>query len=504
MGHTRQRVLHHLVHATVVALLVAACGSPGTTTDPAGTPGSRAATPRVSAATAQRSTNATTQAAGPTSPVTTPVPLASTPVATRAAAPAAGPTSSGAPAVAPAVVTTVATPALSMPPAPARPTGPGTAPTPAALADIQPVRDPGLVPSRLEVAQVLQQGVFAQEHVIQLPAGFHINLFASGLSGARGLAVGPDGNLYVTLMGSQSVVVLRDPGHTGVSTERATAAAGLQHPHGVAFVDGWMYVGETGKVERFPIESSGVRSDRREVIVQNLPNDGGHSTRTVHIGPDQKLYVSIGSSCNVCIEKDPRRASIVQYNLDGSNEHIFARGLRNAVGFTFDPTTGLLWATVNGRDNLGDDLPGEAITVVRDGDNLGWPSCYGARLLDPQFGKPDLCKDTIVPTLQIQAHSAPLGAAFYTGAQFPAEYQHDLFVPLHGSWNRTTPTGYKVVRVKRHDGGPAEVQDFATGWLVGGKSWGRPVDVAQGVDGSLYISDDDAGAVYRVWYGGKS
>jgi glucose/arabinose dehydrogenase len=365
---------------------------------------------------------------------------------------------------------------------------------------ITPVVDPGLTPVRLAVPEAGRPKILAQDHDLRVPSGFHVSVFASGLDTPRGLAVSPQGDLYVTLLNSGKVVALLDRKHSGFATEVTTFLEGLDHPHGIAFGAGWMYVGETGKVERARDTTGGLHADQRETIVPSLPNDGGHFTRTVHIGPDQKLYVSIGSSCNVCVEKSQLRATIIRYNLDGSGEHVFARGLRNAVGFTFSPTTGKLWAAVNGRDNLGDDLPGEDITEVSDGNNFGWPMCYGDRIPDPQLGNPRDCASMTSPTLQIQAHSAPLGALFYSGRQFPSEYRGDLFVPLHGSWNRSTPTGYKVVRVAMHDRNPAPVEDFVDGWLVGSSAWGRPVDIAQGIDGAIYVSDDQAGIVYRIWY----
>jgi glucose/arabinose dehydrogenase len=346
-------------------------------------------------------------------------------------------------------------------------------------------------------------GVFATPRRLRLPVGYHIGVFAAGLSQPRGLAVSPAGELFATLIGSGQVVVLRDPNHSGHATDIETFASDLQNPHGIAFANGWIYVGDTDSVLRLQDSTGGYHADRREVVVPNLPPGGQHFTRTVHVGPDGKLYVSIGSSCNACVEADPRRAAIVRYNLDGSGEHIFGQGMRNAVGFTFQPGTGLLWAVVNGRDYLGDDLPGEDITSVRDGDDLGWPRCYGDRVPDPELGAPGACAAKTEPTMQIQAHSAPLGATFDTGQQLAPRDRNSLFVALHGSWNRSVPTGYKVIEVLMRDGQPNGVQDFATGWLVSGTPWGRPVDVAAASDGSLFVSDDAAGAVYRIWYDGK-
>jgi glucose/arabinose dehydrogenase len=216
--------------------------------------------------------------------------------------------------------------------------------------------------------------------------------------------------------------------------------------------------------------------------------------------PDwETLYVSVGSSCNVCREEDPRRAAILAYNPDGSNERVFATGLRNAVGLALNPESGEIWATNNGRDWLGDDLPPETVYLVRENGDYGWPRCHVGRIVDPEFGSPDGCSNVVDPAVEMQAHTAPLGLDFYTGDAFPLPYRGDLFIALHGSWNRSVPVGYKVVRIPMQQGKPGPVQDFVTGWLEeDGSNWGRPVGVITGADGALYISDDSGGRVYRV------
>ena len=216
------------------------------------------------------------------------------------------------------------------------------------------------------------------------------------------------------------------------------------------------------------------------------------------------MFVSVGSSCNVCAESDPRRAAILRNNPDGSGMEIFSFGLRNAVGITFRPGTDELWATNNGRDILGDDLPPETINLVRQGDDFGWPRCHAGRIVDPDFGEAGACAGVALPEVEMQAHSAPLGLAFYAGVQFPPEFHGDLFVAFHGSWNRSVPTGYKVVRIPMQDGRPGPVEDFAVGWLkADGNAWGRPVDVITGADGSLFVSDDDGGRIWRIFYAGR-
>ncbi len=334
---------------------------------------------------------------------------------------------------------------------------------------------------------------------LSLPPGFKIDVFADGLGHPRFMATSPDGVLFVTLIGSGRVAALPDIDGDGAADKTLIYLSGLHRPNGIAFYKGYLYIGETHQVIRVKYNGIGQPPSKREVVVARLPQ-GGHFTRTVGIGPDGKLYVSIGSSCNVCIEKDRRRAAIVRYNLDGSGEEIFAEGLRNSVGFAWHPETDELWASDNGRDWLGDDLPPDEINIIRKGKHYGWPYCYGNRVPDPDYGTPGRCAKTVPPVFEIQAHSAPLGIAFYNGSTFPKEYRGDLFVAFHGSWNRTVPTGYKVVRIKIRDGKPAGIEDFVSGWLRGGKAKHRPVDIHVGTKGEMYISDDRGGKIFVVTY----
>ncbi len=313
------------------------------------------------------------------------------------------------------------------------------------------------------------------------------------------MAIGPDGMLYVAERGADRIVRLPDLDNNGSADSLQNVADNLSAPSSLAFhPDGSLYVGETPRILRLSQPDAQGVFQQRQVIIRGLPV-GGHNTRTVLLSPDGKyLYVSVGSSCNVCEEDDPRRAAILRYNSDGSGEEIFASGLRNAVGITFRPGTDELWATNNGRDMLGDDLPPETINLVIQGDDFGWPRCHAGRIVDPQFGGTQGCQGVAAPSVEMQAHSAPLGLGFYTGDQFPADYQGDLFVAFHGSWNRSSPTGYKVVRIPFDGGKPGPVQDFAVGWLVDGVAWGRPVDVISAPDGSLFVSDDSGGIIYRI------
>lgn len=341
---------------------------------------------------------------------------------------------------------------------------------------------------------------------VRLPQGFEIRVFARGLFGPRFMTLGPDKKIYVSMPRMGWVGRLRDDDNDGKMERVDRVAQDLDRPHGLAFWQGKLYVAGTEKiwrVDRFRERNS---AGQVTAMVSNLPSGGGHWTRTILFGPDGKLYVSVGSSCNVCKEADPRRAAIVRYNPDGTGEEIFAKGLRNSVGIAWRPATKELWGTENGRDWLGDDHPPEEINIIKQGKDYGWPYCIGNRVPDPDFGSPERCRNTEPPHVTLPAHNAPLGLAFYTGQQFPKEYHGDLFVALHGSWNRSRKDGYKVVRVRLGNGQP-KVEDFATGWLRREERrdvvWGRPVDLLVGADGSLYLSDDYAGLIYRISYRGK-
>ena len=344
----------------------------------------------------------------------------------------------------------------------------------------------------------------AQDTPLKLPPGFRIETFARDVNGARFMALDPGGTLLLSIPRESRVVALPDADGDGRADRVVVVADRLNRPHGLAFKDGALYVAETGRVLRLRYDPSALKASDPRPVVPSLPAGGGHWTRTVAFGPDGRLYVSVGSSCNICKEADARRAAIVRYEADGSGERLFATGLRNAVGIAFQPGTSTLWATVNERDWKGDDLPPEYITEVKEGGFYGWPECFvaGRKVVPDDRAAGDRCQKVTLPTLEVQAHSAPLGMAFYTGQQFPPEYRGSLFVAYHGSWNRSVPTGYKVVRVPFADGRPSgAVEDFATGWLTNDhKVFGRPVDVLTAPDGALYLSDDNGGMVYRITY----
>jgi glucose/arabinose dehydrogenase len=343
---------------------------------------------------------------------------------------------------------------------------------------------------------------------LKAPAGFHISVYAEGVDGARMMIFSPGGVLLASEAGEGKVVAFPDSKHSGKAEREITVLSGLNEPHGLAFYEGKLYVAENGKVRSYDWNEAKLQASNPKKLA-DLPNGGGHSTRTVlfHGG---KMYVSAGSSCNVCIEKDSRRATVMEFNPDGSGQKIFAKGLRNAVGLAVNPKTDTIWVTVNGRDWLGDDLPPETVyDLGKDGGDAGWPYCYGDRIPDPEFTKAgdDRCKIVIEPKVQMQAHSAPLGIAFYQGTEFPTDYQNNVFVAFHGSWNRSVPTGYKVIRVKLDDKGQPQgsAQDFITGFVSPGETkkgrWmGRPVGILFGDDGSMYLTDDAANVIYRVTY----
>jgi glucose/arabinose dehydrogenase len=338
------------------------------------------------------------------------------------------------------------------------------------------------------------------------PPGFKVSVFASGLDHPRMLSIGPDSEAYVSEMGAGRVTRLPDRDHDGRADRSETIAESLNEPHGLAFLGRRLYVAENQRVIRVTIPSGSGAGESLTVVVPDLPAGGGHFTRTLAIDPGARnLFVSIGSTCNVCVEDDPRRASVMRFALDGTQGEVFAHGLRNAVGLAFRPGSDELWATENGRDMLGDDMPPEEIVnILEEGGDYGWPYCYGDRIADPtEGGTEEHCAATIPPALTDSAHVAPLGCAFYTGTTFPPEYDGEFFVCCHGSWNRSVPAGYKVLRVHVEGGRPTRAETFLGGFRRAGVVHGRPVGVCTAADGSLLVTDDFAGVVYRVTYIGS-
>ena len=356
--------------------------------------------------------------------------------------------------------------------------------------------------------QVNLTGVVArgEEEQIQLPAGFRAQIFARDLNGPRFIAFSPDGILHVADRGKDRIVALPDANGDGLTDEVRVVAENLESPHSLVFHDDALYAGVPSGVIRLQDSDGDGVYERQITLIDDYQTDG-HSTRTVIFLPDGRMAVSVGSSCNVCEEEDSRRAAVLIYDgPEATGERTFAGGLRNAVGLALHPDTGEIWATNNGRDMMGDDLPPETIEILNDGADHGWPRCHSGRIEDPDYGFPGACDGVTGPLVEMQAHSAPLGMAFYTEGAFPPEYQGDLFIAFHGSWNRSVPTGYKVVRLPLDGQTPAgPVEDFATGWLDEETKQvsGRPVGLAVGPDGALYVSDDNGGFIYRIDYTGS-
>lgn len=342
---------------------------------------------------------------------------------------------------------------------------------------------------------------------LKLPPGWSISIFARNLPDARTVALDTLGNMWVSRPNANAVTLLEMQNGRVVSQNDTLVK--LNRPHGLAFDPDepfLLYIAEENRIVKVPLYTEGEYQK-----IADLPSGGGHSTRTLLFAPDKRLLVSIGSSCNVCVEADSRRAKIFSLNRDGSDFREFATGLRNSVFMTLHPRTREVWATDMGRDFLGDNLPPDEVNVIREGDpsselgtrNYGWPYCYGKQIhdsnFDPSGEQAEFCRETVPSKIDIPAHSAPLGLTFITSPAFPEEYKNNLLVSYHGSWNRSVPTGYKVVRYKFDAAGnPAAPEDFLTGWLSDGSTLGRPVDILAAPDGKIYISDDHAGVIYLV------
>jgi glucose/arabinose dehydrogenase len=338
---------------------------------------------------------------------------------------------------------------------------------------------------------------------LTLPPGFTISEYAK-VGGVRFMAVAPDGAVYASRPEAGEVVRLVDADRNGEAESQTVAVSGLNRPHGLAFHGGYLFIANTDGVVRVRLGPNGAAPGSPERL-NSYSGGGGHWSRSIVFGPDSAMYVAIGSSCNMCIEKTPDRAAVMRFDENGGNGRVFASGLRNAVGIAVNPVTKQIWVTQNERDNIEpehEDLPPEEINILQDGGNYGWPYCYGDRVPSPdrEFHDPARCERTLPPALEMQAHSAPLGITFLDRAtKLPADWRGDAVVAFHGSWNRSVPTGAKVVRVRVRDGKPVSYEDFITGWQgPNGRRWGRPVDVVVDTDGSLLISDDAAGAIYRV------
>jgi glucose/arabinose dehydrogenase len=337
---------------------------------------------------------------------------------------------------------------------------------------------------------------------IKLPPGFEIQIYSDKVPGARSMALSSKGTLFVSTREAGVVYALLDHGGANRADEVITIAHALHEPNGVALRDGALYVAESARILRYDNIEDRLKNPPDPVLVSdNFPHQTDHSWKYLRFGPDGKLYVPIGAPCNICEPPDKRQATIARMNADGSGFEIFARGVRNSVGLDWHPDTHQLWFTDNGRDLLGDDLPSDKLNFAPEiGMNFGYPYCHQGDLPDPDFGKKHPCSEFVPPAAKLGAHVASLGMRFYTGKMFPSEYKNQIFIAEHGSWNRSVPIGYRVARVRLDGNRVVEQQIFAEGWLQGEQAWGRPVDVLVMPDGALLVSDDRAGAIYRISY----
>jgi glucose/arabinose dehydrogenase len=334
-----------------------------------------------------------------------------------------------------------------------------------------------------------------------LPSDFKIEVYASNILDARDIAFSPGNEMLVSQPSLGKVLMIKDKNGDGTAKTKKDILSGLQNPHGLAFYKNYLFVAEETKVTRYIWDDTKMAAKKDKEIVQ-LPKGGRHVTRSILIDKNGQLYISIGSTCDVCYEKDQRNGTVMITDVNGNKPRIFAKGLRNAVFLALNPNTQQVWATEMGRDFLGDITPPDEIDILSENKNYGWPLCYGDKVHDTQFDKnqyiQDPCNNTESPIYPIPAHSAPLGLTFIKSPQFASEWQGDLLVAYHGSWNKSVPEGYKVVHLKVDGDKIISEQDFITGFIQGGQAIGRPVDVAFDNYGSLYISDDKAGTIYRV------
>jgi glucose/arabinose dehydrogenase len=337
---------------------------------------------------------------------------------------------------------------------------------------------------------------------IKLPAGFKISVYAE-VSDVRSLCVSPAGTVFAGTR-NDKVFAIPDKNNDGKADAVYQLASGLDAANGVAFKDGSLYIGASSTIYRMDNIESNLTNPPKPVSVYNqFPSDAHHGLRYIRFGPDGKLYVGVGAPCNVCVPSKPVYGTICRLNADGTGFEIFASGIRNSVGFDWDPGTQQIWFTDNGRDNLGDDIPSDELNTAPKAEmNFGFPYCHEGDILDPDLGKGKDCSNYTPPVVKLGAHVASLGMRFNTGTSFPSEYKNAIFIAEHGSWNRSIPVGYQVAVVKMDNSGkPEKPEPFASGWLQNEREVsGRPVDVQFLKDGSMLVSDDYSGAIYRISY----
>jgi glucose/arabinose dehydrogenase len=363
---------------------------------------------------------------------------------------------------------------------------------------------PALSFSTLLLSLVLSCGCQAGELPlgnIKLPPGFHIAIYAE-VPHARSMTLGQKGTVFVGNRSGDKVYAVVDADRDGKADAVYTIAAGLNAPNGVAFRDGALYVAEVSRILRFDAIEKTLGHPPKPVVVNDAyPDDRAHGWKFIAFGPDGKLYVPVGAPCNICERSDPIYASITRSNPDGTGREIFARGVRNTVGFDWHPRTKELWFTDNGRDWMGDDMPVDELNhAPREGMHFGFPYVHQGDVLDPEFGKGKKMEEFTPPARKLGPHVASLGMRFYTGEMFPEEYRGHIFIAEHGSWNRSAPIGYRLTLVRLSGSQAVSYETFAEGWLQGRRAWGRPVDVLVMPDGALLVSDDLAGVIYRIAY----
>jgi glucose/arabinose dehydrogenase len=312
----------------------------------------------------------------------------------------------------------------------------------------------------------------------------------------------PSGTLFVGTRKAGRIYAVVDRDGDFRADQTVTLADGLNMPNGVAFSDGSLYVAEVNRILRYDQIEQNLRSPPKPVIVNDsFPRDEHHGWKYIAIGPDGMLYVPVGAPCNICEKDDPRYSTIMRMKLDGSGLEIFTHGVRNTVGFDWHPLTKQLWFTNNGRDWMGDDLPPDTLHHASvKGLHFGFPYCHAGDIPDPEYGHKRRCHEFAAPALKLGPHVAPLGMKFYTKKMFPSRYQNQIFIAEHGSWNRSVPIGYRITTVIFKGNRAAGYEIFAEGWLQKDKAWGRPVDIIVLNDGSMLVSDDRAGAIYRITY----
>jgi hypothetical protein len=353
------------------------------------------------------------------------------------------------------------------------------------------------------IAQVGAQEVIKR---LQLPAGFTISIFAEQIPNARSLALADKGVVFVGSGKAGSVYAVQDSDGDGVADKQYTIATGLYMPNGVAYRDGALYVAEVNRIIRFEhILENLANPPKPQVVYDQFPSEIHHGWKYLRFGDDGLLYTSVGSPCNVCVPDKAIFGTLVRLKPDGSDVQIIAKGIRSVVGFDWQPESHALYFTDNGRDHMGEDTPPDELNLWTNvGADYGFPYCHGGDVPEPEFASLGQCSQAVAPSWQFKAHMAPLGIHFYRGKQFPAEYQSQLFVALHGSWNRTKPQGYQVSLVKFKQGKPVSEQAFVKGWLTANDDvLGRPVDILEMPGGSLLVSDDQLGVIYRISYQGK-